>query len=190
MAKTPVNSALGKVHGKLDGWVYRVLEGDTVIARPPTIDPNLEPTEEQEAVRERFRRASLFAKGVFADPARKAAYRDLALRRGFPASRLFAFIVQDYAVPPRVTGIDLQGYQRTPGGVIRVFAADNGEVMSVTVTLKAADGTVLEAGAAVARDAGWDYAATTVVAAGTPLTIEASATDRAGNVTTRTEVVS
>ncbi len=180
MGKAPVNTALGSVRGQVDGWVYRQLEGETVIARRPRERTDVAPTAEQQAVRETFRRAAEFAKAVFADPVRKAAYRELALRRGFPGSRLFAFIVQDYAKAPAVTGIAADGYGRTVGDLIKVFATDNGEVVAVTVAFQAADGSVLESGPAAKGDDGWHYLASTTVAPGTPVTIVATATDRAG----------
>ncbi len=189
MGKTPVNTALGSLRGQVDGWVYRELEGETVIARRPRVRADLEPTAEQQTVRETFRRAAEFAKAVFADPVRKAAYRDLALRRGVPGSRLFAFIVQDYAKGPVVTGIAADGYGRAIGDAIKVYATDNGEVTGVTVALQAADGSVIESGPAAKSDDGWRYLATTAVAAGDPVTIVATATDRAGQTGSLTVTV-
>jgi hypothetical protein len=62
-------------------------------------------------------------------------------------------------------------------------------VTSVSVILKAADGTVLEQGAAVPADAGWRYDALTDIPAGAPITLEVMATDRPENKTVRQEVI-
>lgn len=189
MAKTPVNTGLEAVSGRLGEWVYRVLEGKTIIARRVKRDEPLPATEGQVHVRETFRRAAGFAKEVFKDPARKAAYLELALRRGSPGSRLFAFIVQDHTKPPVITEVKTTGYARQPGNEIRVFATDNGEVVGVNVVLKDATGAVIEQGAAVPFDGYWRYVATTVAPPGEPVTVEATATDRPGNGTVQTVVV-
>ena len=184
MAKSPLNTALGQVRGKIDVWVYRSLEGDTVIARRPRARED-NPTDSQKGTRERFRRAAQYAKAIFADPVRKADYLALALRRGIPASRLFAFIVQDYATPPVITEINLIDYHRQIGDPIKVFASDDGEIVSVTVKLKAPDGSVLEEGPALFVDAFYRYIATTDLTAQSAVSVEAIAIDRPDNRTTK-----
>jgi hypothetical protein len=188
MAKTPVNTGLEAVSGRIGAWVYRVLEGETVIAARPKIDPTREVTDDQKSVRENFRRGALFAKAVFADPARKLAYQQLALRRGVSAARLFAFVVQDYAKPPEITEVKVDAYHRQAGDPIDVFAKDDGEVMQVTVVLKNALGVVIEEGAAVLSDAAWRYVATTTVPPGDPITVVVTAKDRATRVSTHSVV--
>ncbi len=189
MAKTPVNTGLEAVSGQIGAWVYRVVEGQTVIAPRSKVDPNRPITTAQQDVRERFRRAAAYAKGVFDNPVRKASYLELALRRGFSAARLFGFVVQDYSRPPVITEVNVEGYHRQPGDPIKVFATDDGELTSVTVALKAADGTVLEEGPATLVDEAWRYVATTTVPPGDPVTVEATATDRPGHKTVAEVVI-
>lgn len=180
MGKSPVNTALGALRGKIDDWVYRQLEGETVVTRRPR-RTDTEPTGAQVDVRRKFRQAATYARAVFADAVRKQSYLELALRRGFPGSRLFAFIVQDFAKGPEVVSIDAERYHRQIGDTLLVDAEDNGEVTGVTVAVKAADGTVIESGPAVKVDAFWRYTATTLVPAEDAVTIEATAFDRAEN---------
>ena len=190
MGKTPVNAALGSLSGRIDDFVYRQLEGRTIVARRARErEVPLPLTAAQVAVRERFRRAADYARAVFADPPRKQAAQALAARRGFSAARLFAFLVQDYARPLAITELDPAGYTRQIGDRVKVYAQDEGEVVGVRVALKAADGTVLETGAAMKVDAAWVYTATTTVPPGDPVTIEATAEDRPGNRTVRTAVI-
>lgn len=189
MAKTPVNSGLEQVRGRVGAWVYRLLEGETIIAPRPRRITDDNPTEGQKTVRERFRRGAAYARAIFADPVRKADYLRLAGRRGVPPSRLFGFIVQDYARPPEITAVDVADYRRAGGGAVRVYAADDGEVELVTVAIKAADGTVLEEGDAVAVDAFWRFPNAVAAPAGEPVTIEATAIDRAGNRTVKSVVI-
>jgi hypothetical protein len=188
MGKTPVNTALGVVHGKIDDWVYREVEGETVIARRPRRTLR-EPTASQQDTRKRFREAAAYAKAVFADPIRKASYRTLAESRGVSNRRLFGFVVRDYTQPPVIDRIDVSKYARQPGNLIRVFAIDDAEVVSVKVQIKAQDGTVLEEDEAVMDGPYWRYEATTQIPPGSPVTVEAVATDRAANETTKAEVV-
>lgn len=188
MAKTPVNSGLEAVSGRLGAWVYRVVEGETVIAPRPQLDPDRPSSQAQQDVRERFRLAAGYAKRVFDDPVRKASYLQLALRRGVSAARLFGFVLQDFSRPPVVTAIVATEYNRQPGSVIDVHAKDDGEVVKVLVAIKAADGTVLEQGEAPVGDYGWRYVATAAAPAGA-LTIEATAIDRPGNKTVKEVVI-
>jgi hypothetical protein len=188
MGKTPVNTALGEVRGKIDDWVFRRLEGETIVARKRRPQPD-NPTANQVKVRERFREASDYAKDVYDDPIRKESYRLLAESRGVSAARLFSFIVGDYARPPEITRFNLTLYTRTVGSEIRVYATDDGEVTDVTVRLKRPDGSLIEEGGAVKSGAYWRYEASTDVPAGVAVTVEATAEDRAENLTTKAEVV-
>lgn len=187
MAKTPINAALVELHGKLDAFVYRKLEGETIVARMPHKTDRV-PNANQLAVREVFLRGAKYARSVFADPVRKQQYQELAVRAGTPASRLFGFILADYAEPPKIKEINLTRYNRRVGDEIRVFADDNGEVVGVTMALKRANGTVLESGPAVLRDDSWRYVATTVVPPEQPVTVVAVATDRPENMTEQSVV--
>lgn len=189
MGKTPVNTALGSVRGKIDDWVYRVLEGETVIARRPRRETPLVPTTSQLTVREMFRRAADYAKSVYADPIRKQEYLELALRKGVSKSRLFSFIVQDYTNPPVIAGVDVTEYLKQAGNIIRVYATDNGELTEVKVTLKDPAGAVLEEGGTERVDAFWQFEATTTIPAATRVTVVVTAIDKPGNKSVREEVV-
>ena len=180
MAKTPLNPALGQLRGKVDGFVYRQLEGETIVSglpeprgRPPF--DQLSPSQDQ------FRDAVHYAQAVCADPARRAAYARLARQRRVSAGRLFAFIVGDYLSPPVVTEIRIRDYRRRAADRIVVFAKDDCEVVSVEVVLKDAAGAVVESGPAASTPLGWRYVTTTDVSADAPLTIVATAKDRAGH---------
>ena len=182
MAKTPLNSALGELRGKIDGFVYRQLGGETIVSGLPESRgrvrfDQLSPSQDQ------FQDAVLYAQAVCEDPARRAAYARIARRRRVRAGRLFAFIVGDYLAPPVVTEIRIRDYRRRAGDRIVVFAKDDCEVVSVEVALKDAAGAILESGPATATPLGWRYVAKADAPADAPLTIVATAKDRAGNKT-------
>jgi hypothetical protein len=180
MGKAPIETMVGReVHGTVDNVVYRQLYGKAVLARRPrpTLIP---PTASQLNQRREFARAADFARTVFADPARKEAYRLLAERRGFPAGRLFAFIVRDWSRPPVIGVIDTSEYKGRIGDPIMVDVTDDGEVASVTMRLEK-DGVLIEEGAAQNIGGNWRYAATVAVPAGEPLALTITAKDLPGH---------
>jgi hypothetical protein len=182
MAKTILNTALGSLRGRVDGWVYRRQNGQLVVAKRPDFS-EVVPTVAQLAVRERFNQAASYASQALADPAQHAVYTSLARER---ESNAFAVALTDWLRPPEVFAIDVSGYHGAVGDPIVVRADDDVEVTGVVVTLRDTAEAVLEQGAALAANGAWVYTATTAVPAGTVLAIEAAASDRPGHRGTRT----
>ncbi len=184
MGKTPVNRALGELRGKIDDYVFRNLEGETVVARRPR-PLKVPPTASQLAVQERFRQAGKYAKAVLRDPARKQPYLDFAEESGVSNRRLFGVIARDYLQPPEILNIDTTYYKRVVGGEIHVMAKDDVLVTGVTLKLtRHADGSLIEEGPATYYGPYWRYVATAVAPpAGELIDIEVIATDLAKNRT-------
>lgn len=182
MAKIALNSALSSLQGKLDNWVYRKTGGGFVVAKRPEASGTA-PSAGQIAVREQFRAAAAYAKAAVADPVLGPRY---AAAAAAVKQQAYAFALGDYLNPPEVRAIDASGYHGAIGDPIKVLATDGFEVTGVTVILRSAADAVLEQGAAVLVDGVWRYAATTVVAIGTSVAIEAVATDRPGHTGART----
>jgi len=181
MAKIALNSALASLQGGLDNWVYRKTAAGFIVAKRPVNDRPASPA--QREVRERFRAASAYATAVLADPVlgpRYAAAAAAAKQQRYP------FALGDYLNPPDVPAIDASTYHGAIGDVIKVEAVDRFEVTGVTVVLRDGANAVLEQGAAVLTGGLWHYTATTAVAPGTLLAIEATATDRPGHTGNRT----
>jgi hypothetical protein len=176
MAKIELNSAIRRIQGTMDNWVYR-RNGDGVsISKRPTITKA--PTAAQLAVREAFRAAAAYARSVQEDAIQRPRYAAAAQSKGM---RAFAFAVADFLNPPRVLAIDTSAYHGAVGNVIKVRASDNFEVTAVTVLLKDGEGGVIQQGAAVLVDGVWQYTANGGIALGEELIIEAIATDRPGH---------
>lgn len=185
MAKAQLNPVMEQIRGAIGDLVFRHREGQVVISRRVDLSDR-EPTLGQIAVRERFRLAALYATGALADPGLRAFYEGLAAsRKAVP--RVLA--MTDYLRPPEVLGIDAAGYGGAIGEVIVVNAVDDAGVVGVQVTLRDGDGLLLEQGAATAALGRWSYTATTAVAAGTVVTVEAVATDRAAQSGSKTLTV-
>jgi hypothetical protein len=172
-----LNRAFRGMQGVLDDVVYKRFEGRTIAVPKP--DPFTgPPTAAQVAQRERWKEAASYARAVFADPVRKTVYVDAARAAG--RQTVFAITLGDYMSAPKVTDIDLSAYAGAAGNVIKINAVDDFEVVAVSVTIRDAQGNVVEDGPAIRGDTRWIYTAQTPAPAG-PLTIEAQAFDRPGN---------
>lgn len=123
MAKTILNSALKSIRGGIDNWVFRKQNGQVVVM--PLVVPTDPKTPAQQAVREQFRQASVYAHATLGNPAAHAAYQTAAKSRGVP---VFAAMMTDYLKPPSVTAVDLTGNHGAVGDPIIVRATDDMEV--------------------------------------------------------------
>jgi len=177
MAKATFNSTLDGVSGRVDDWVFRRVKDKTVIARRPEASRR-RPTKAQIAQRDRFRLAGEYAARILADPWQRRVYDAIAAERNRRADKL---VMSDFLTPPEVELIELSGYHRRPGDVIRVIATDDVAVVSVRVKIESASGTKIEEGAANEVHGVWIYTATAAAPAGASLRITAIATDRPGH---------
>jgi hypothetical protein len=185
MAKVKLNPVMEQVRGKIGDLVFRRYEDRIVVARRPNRD-GLVPTTGQTDHRERFRQAAAYAQGAFADPTQKALYDAAGKARRKPA---FALAVGDYLNPPVIDPLDLTHYTGQVGQTIIVRARDDFAVTAVNVTIKDNTGAVIEQGPASLELGVWRYVATDVLPTERPVSIEATATDRPGNQTTRVHVL-
>jgi hypothetical protein len=177
MAKATLSPAFAGFSGRSGGMVFRQLRGQTFISQRP------EPTggrtsAAQQAQRARFALAGQYARRVLADPWQRRVYEALGRERNRRADKLLA---SDFLSPPVVEEIGVSDYQRQPGGLIRILAIDDIEVVSVTVTIRTASGTLVEQGAATRTHGVWCYRATIAAPLDTALTITATAKDRPGH---------
>lgn len=187
MAKVRLNPVVQQVRGRVGDLVFRRHHNQTVVGQKADL-AGREPTPSQAAQRERFRQATVYAKSVLADPERKVVYQTVAQTRKLG---VFALSVGDYLNPPEVQAVDLSGYSGQAGESIRVTATDDVEVVGVQVHITDASGALVEEGQAVSQGGGtWIYTTTAQAPAGQAINVTATATDRPGNQTARTEVKS
>lgn len=176
MAKLEMDPPFRHVRGQIGGLVYRRNGSGTAIAKARRTDVPL--SEAQAAVQATFVAAAAYAKAAVADPVQGPRYTAAAELVG---QRPYAFAVADFLKKPVVQAIDTAGYHGAIGDVIAVRALDDFEVTGVSVAIRDAANVVLEQGAAVLVGGSWHYTATTAIAAGTPVVIDAVATDRPGH---------
>ncbi|HEY1177525.1 MAG TPA: hypothetical protein VGF17_15315 [Phytomonospora sp.] len=175
MAKLEMDPPFRHVRGRIGGLVYRRNRSGTAIAEARRADAPLK--EGEAAVRAAFTAAAAYAKAAIADPVQGPRYIAAAELVG---QRPYTFAVTDFLKEPVVQAIDTTGYRGVIGDAIKVRAVDDFEVTGVNVALSDGANAILKQGAAVLVDGLWHYAATTAIAVGTAVFIEAVATDRPG----------
>ena len=181
MANIDLNTGINGIRGHINGWVYRRVNGQTILAPMPA--PSSKPASpSQIAQRESFANAASWARSVLADILTRPIYAAVSLEQKKP---IFSVAIGDFFNPPRITFINPAAYHGHVGEKIKVLATDDVEVMSVRVALRETSGALIEQGNAVKSGEDWLYTATTLVALGHPIKIEATAVDRPGNTGTR-----
>ncbi|ULQ51958.1 hypothetical protein [Flavihumibacter fluvii] len=177
MAKTNQNLLTQNYAGKAGNqFSFRMRNDHSFIAmlpkkskKPASADPQT-----QQMVKEKFRRAILYAKTVFAkDPELLAQYE--AVRKKSQSAFNVAFM--DAYIGPVLRDLRTDEYEGVAGNEITVEALDNFRVKSVKFTIFSPDGTKLEEGEAVNTNNGYGWVYTTREAnptlAGTKLKITA-----------------
>jgi hypothetical protein len=139
------------------------------------------PTAAQLQVREQFRLAAAYAKRMLADPVLAPRYAVAARAKGLNSR---AFMIADFFNEPVVQLIDTSEYHGAAGQAIKVQAYDDFEVTGVHIAVLDGENAVLFQGPAVLTNGLWQLAAGVGIAIGETVTIQATATDRAGHTGT------
>jgi hypothetical protein len=170
----------GRIGNKI---VFRVVKGRTVATRRP-IQTTSVITDKQRAHRERFKRATTYAKAALLDVATKAAYALQAKEKDF--MNAFTAAVTDFMKSPKVDSIDNAAYSGKVGESIILKVSDDFKVADVKVTITLPTSVVVETGAAtlVAGTADWKYVTTKANATLAGSKIKVVVTDKPGNTTT------
>jgi len=185
MAKVKLAPAVESIRGHVGNMLFKRWEGQEIVGKLPDRSA-IVASADQLAQQEKFRLATVYGKACMADPETKQPYEDKADSRGVPA---FALMVADFLNAPVVDEIDLSAYTGKVGEKIRVRVSDDLDVTGVTMKITAQSGEVLETGAAVKGADGltWTYTTTTALSEGQAVAISVAATDKPGNVTTKTK---
>jgi hypothetical protein len=181
MAKVKLNPILEQIRGQMGDLVFKRYGDEVVISQKPDLSGH-QMSEAQLAAQERFRRAALYGKVVFADPDTKALYTEAAKAKAQP---VFSLAVADFFNAPSVDEVDLSGYSGAVGDEIVILASDDFDVMHVLVTITDSDSAVIESGGALEDPPSsdrWVYTTTTAVDPGQTLRIAVRAEDRPGGV--------
>lgn len=186
MAKSENNEVMYGARGRVGNLVVFKNFGNnqTVIARRPRRPDNPVYTEKQVLVKQKFREAVVYAKGVIENPALTANYQAFAK----PGISVYNLALADYCKSPEITLIDTGNYQGQIGNQIRVRAIDNFRVTEVRLSIYDASDVLLESGLAIlgTNNIDWIYDVGTLNSnlPGTKITAEAK--DTPGNTTLET----
>lgn len=189
MAKSENNEVMFGARGKVGNLVVFKNFGNnqTVIAKRPRRPENPVYTAKQIEVKQKFREAVVYAKGVISNPALAADYQAFAK----PGTSIYNLALADYCKAPEITLIDASNYQGQIGDQIKVRAIDNFRVTEVKLSIYDAADTLLESGMAILSETNidWIYDTTTLNTSlpGTKITVEAK--DTPGNSTLETIMI-
>ena len=176
MAKVELPETLGALRGKIDGWVYRKQDGQTIVSSyraPKTRTPSAA----QKKARARFQAAHAYATEVLSDPLRRRVYQKLGAIHKRPPNALLA---SNFLTPPEIEVVETSGYTGRVGSELGIVAFDSIAVASVTVAIRGPDGALFETGEATSEHGVWSYRATANAPATGRVQVEVTVRNRAG----------
>jgi len=157
MAKMKDNNATHGISGKVNQFVYRQRNGETVVSKPPIRTAPY--SEGQMNIVSIFKQAVLYARTILQNAAIRQAYK-AKTKRGQSA---FNLAIADYFKPPVIVSVDLGQLANQVGSKITALVTDNFRVEKVKVKIEKSNGVLLEEGDAVLQPDGlnWQYTTTT-----------------------------
>lgn len=174
------------LRGKLNSLVYALQPNGTVTVRGVGVQ-TAPSTEAERKGQYRMKLAHDYVHAVLSDPMARSAYATEAQGRKM---RTCDLVMSDFLKDPVIASIDSAKYDARAGGWLLILTGDDFKVIRVKVTFRSAAGQRLEEGFAVPAQGSiarvWIYTAQADLAPGQVLTIEVTATDRAGHSTVST----
>jgi hypothetical protein len=158
MAKQKGNVVTHGLSGKIgDLLVFRQVNGRTVVSKIPEQSKTV--SEKQKVQRQRFQRATVYAKIAVGVPGTGELYAGKAKKHS--SKTAYHLAVADFLNAPDIHTVDLSEYTGAAGDEIRIEVSDDFAVKTVYVQINNADGSLVEEGEAV-NSAGylWTYTAT------------------------------
>ncbi|HNE68313.1 MAG TPA: hypothetical protein PLE39_08030 [Anaerolineales bacterium] len=176
MAKVRNNIIIQGLSGSLGDQlvIKQDKAGRTIVAVPPSVDPNRTFSAAQLERQEKFRDASVYAKGAKDEE----VYVEKA--KGTPQTPSNVAMA-DWFHAPEVKEIDTEAWSGQAGQVIRIQAVDDVQVTQVNVVITDAEDAVMEQGAAVRAEGAW-WAYTTTASVTGEAKIVVTARDLPGNI--------
>jgi hypothetical protein len=173
---TLTRGASGSVGG---GMVFRSWNGRTYISTSPQ-KPRKQSAVQKEN-RLKFKMATLYAKSMMKDPAKKEEYRQIAKKMKLPNA--YTAAITEYMRKPEIREVKLSGYSGKEGQEISVNTRKKGfEIEVVEVIIRDEKGNVVEQGKAEkGRIMDWKYTTTKLVENYESLYIIIRARERTGN---------
>jgi len=177
--KTKDNSLTKTYQGKFgEDFVLRNRGKVSIMAKPPK-QSTKKLAGSQQAIRERFKQASIWAKDALQNPDTMAYYAAMCTGMQTP----YAMAMADVMGLPEVREIIVTSYNGAAGDQINVRAWDKFKVTGVTLKIKGADGVTIESGPCIQNIMSgiWSYTATIDVPDLTGVTVTATVIDFPGH---------
>ena len=145
MAKQKNNIIMRSTRGMVGGQiVFKRRAGKGYVSAAPEVNENRKPTEKQLAVQEKFKTSTAYAQLAIKDAGLKKAYKAAALR----GQTAYNVAFQDASYAPKVIALFTDGYTGVIGNTLVVRATDNFKVAIVKVSIRNANGELIEEGPA------------------------------------------
>lgn len=158
MAQSKNNIITHGLSGKVgDLLVFSQRNGKTIVSKVPK-ERTGELSEKQEAQKQKFQKAVLYAKSVLNHPDKKQMYE--AMSDQSEGVSTYNVAVADLLNAPKIEKIDLTSYTGNTGDQIKITVTDDFEVVSVSVKIENADGSMVEEGNATDNGVDWVYTST------------------------------
>lgn len=177
--KTKDNSLTKTYQGKFgEDFVLRNRGKVSIMAKPPK-QSTKKLAGSQQAIRERFKQASIWAKDALQNPATLAYYKARCTGMQTP----YAMAMADVMGVPEVREINVSKYNGAVGDQINVSAWDKFKVTGVTLKINGADGATIESGPCTQdiMSGIWNYTATVDLPDLIGVTVTATAIDFPGH---------
>jgi hypothetical protein len=153
MALVKDNDITKGLSGKFESILFKTFRGKTFVYPEPK-KPTRQ-SETQRINRDRFRMATHYAHSMMEDPAKKAYYRRIALKLNLPNA--YTAAITDYMRKAKISKVTVSDK------VLIEAVKKDFKIESINVVVTAADGKVLEQGAAqVQGKESWRYDPVTV----------------------------
>lgn len=159
--------------------VFRSWNGKTYISAAPKKPKRQSPIQKEN--RSKFKRATMYAKNMMKDPAKKAEYKEIALKMQLPNA--YTAAITDYMRNPQIEAVDLVNYSGKADEEIKVVARKKDfQLQEVEILITDDNGEVLEEGRAT-KGLGneWTYRTLHNIESKKPAKIVVMAKDKAGN---------
>jgi hypothetical protein len=159
--------------------VFRSWNGKTYIYNRPK-KPTKQSAQQKEN-RQKFKMATLFAKAMMKDPAKKSEYQTIAKKQKLPNA--YTAAITEYMRKPEIRNVDTNAYSGKENQEIKIQARKKGfEVEVVEVIIVNENGEVVEQGKALKTNTGeWSFNTTKKVIDSKTVTIRVRARERTGN---------
>lgn len=183
MATVNPSDPNGRLRGKLGGLVFAHQPNGTVTVRSVGVQ-TAKSTEPEAKGQRRMKLAHPYVRGVLSEPTLKSVYASEAQNRKM---RTCDLAMSDFLQDPIIASVDGGQYSGRVGDSLLILTGDDFKVVRVGVVIRDAVRHRLEEGSAAPAQGSvskvWIYRAQTDLAPGQTLTIEVTATDRAGHST-------